>query len=433
MSDPVLGLLGFFAALGLIALGLPVAIAMGAVGALGFWWMNGWGGVAYVLGSAPFEAIFPYSFSVIPLFVMMGVFASHAGLSRALFQAINAWIGHVRGGLAVTSVGASALFGAICGSSLATVATIGRVAMPEMARHGYSPSLASATVAAGGTLCVLIPPSVILVVYGLLTQSSIGQLFIAALIPGILGAVLYAVAVMVQVRLKPELAPPSPRHDWAERIRATLKIWPVAALFAVVIGGIYAGWFSPTEAAAVGAVGAFILALFSGGVNRATLKSSIAETAGLTGMIFFILIGAALFNFFLEGTGLPQYLIGLIEHAGLGPMAVLLLILAFYIVLGCFMDSMSMVLLTVPLLMPIAAQMGYDLIWFGIIVVTVAEIGLITPPIGMNLFVVQATQPGLKMGTVVRGILPFILADIVRLAMLVGIPALALWLPGQMG
>ncbi|GAB4362659.1 MAG: TRAP transporter permease [Oricola sp.] len=431
MNDAVLGLSGFFAALILIAFGLPVAVSMGVIGTLGYWYLNGWTGVAYILGSSPFESIFPYSFSVIPLFVMMGVFASHAGLSQSLFKVINAFVGHRKGGLAITTVGASAVFGAICGSSLATVATIGRVALPEMKRHGYDASLSTATVAAGGTLGVLIPPSVLLVIYGLLTQSSIGHLFIGALVPGLLGALLYSGAIMVRVRMKPEIAPPSVRAGWRDRLRHMGQVWPVVLLFMLVIGGIYLGWFSPTEAAAVGALGAFLLALFSGELNRARLKASVVETAGLTGMIFFILIGAALFNFFLENTGLPQFLIERISDSGLGPTEVMVLILIFYIVLGCFMDSMSMILLTVPLLAPVSAELGFDLVWFGIIVVTVAEIGLITPPIGMNLFIVQAAARDVKQATVIRGILPFILADILRLALLVAFPALVLWLPSQ--
>ena len=432
MNEPVLGLIGFIAALGLIAFGMPVAIAMGIVGVMGYCLLNGWAGTAYILGSSPFESVFPYSLSVIPLFVMMGVFASHAGLSRSLFNAINSFIGHRRGGLAITTVGACAFFGAICGSSLATVATIGRVALPEMKRAGYDDSLSTATVAAGGTLGVLIPPSILLVIYGLLTQSSIGQLFVAALIPGIVGAALYALAIAVRVRLNPNLAPKSPRTDWHSRIRNLGQIWPVVLLFFTVIGGIYLGWFTPTEAAAVGAVGAFVLALASGKLTRLALRESVAETAALTGMIFFILIGAALFNFFLENTGLPQFLIGLIDATGLGPLGVMALILVFYLVLGCFMDSMSMILLTVPLLAPVALQLGYDLIWFGIVVVTVAEIGLITPPVGMNLFVVQAATSGVSSATVIRGIMPFIFADVVRLVLLLLFPVMALWLPGAM-
>ncbi|MBR9651411.1 TRAP transporter large permease [Thalassovita aquimarina] len=430
MSDALVGVLGFLGALFLIGLGVPVAVAMAIAGIIGAIYLGDWGGISFILGSTPYDSVFPYSFSVIPLFVAMGVFAAHAGLSRALFTAINSFVGHRRGGLAVTTIGACAMFGAICGSSLATVATIGRVALPEMKRHGYAPSLSTATVAAGGTLGVLIPPSILLVIYGLLTQSSVGKLFVAALIPGILGAVFYGLAILGRVSLKPDLAPTTPRLSARERIEALKTTWPVVLLFVVVIGGIFTGLFSPTEAAAVGAVGAFALALFSGELNRQVLRSAVFEIAGLSGMIFFILIGASLFNFFLESTGLPQMLIGLIEQAGVTPLVVMLMILVFYIILGCFMDSLSVVLMTVPILAPVALDLGFDLVWFGIIVVTVAEIGLITPPVGMNLFVVQAASQGVPQSTVVRGIFPFILADILRLAVLVAFPALVLWLPG---
>ncbi|QFU16100.1 TRAP transporter large permease [Microvirga thermotolerans] len=432
MNSALIGFLGFVVALALIAFGFPVAVAMAVVGVAGFWLLNGWTGAAFILGSSPFEAVFPYSLSVIPLFVMMGVFAARAGLSRSLFNVVNGFFGHIRGGLAVTAVGACALFGAICGSSLATVATMGRVAIPEMKRHGYSNSLSSAAIAAGGTLGVLIPPSILLVIYGILTQTSIGQLFIGAIIPGIVGTILYCIAIVVQVKLSPELAPPTPRADWATRFSTLGRVWGVVLLFGLVIGGIYFGLFSPTEAAAVGAVGAFVLAVLSGELDRAALRDAVRETASLTGMIFFILIGASLFNYFLETTGLPSGLIGLIQSSGLSPTAVLVLILVFYVVLGCFMDSMSMILLTVPFLAPVAQTLGYDMVWFGILIVTVAEIGLITPPVGMNLFVVQATMPGLTQRTVVSGILPFILADFVRLVILVSVPALTLWLPSKM-
>ncbi len=430
MSDALVGVLGFLGALFLIGLGVPVAVAMAIAGIIGAIYLGDWGGISFILGSTPYDSVFPYSFSVIPLFVAMGVFAAHAGLSRALFTAINSFVGHRRGGLAVTTIGACAMFGAICGSSLATVATIGRVALPEMKRHGYAPSLSTATVAAGGTLGVLIPPSILLVIYGLLTQSSVGKLFVAALIPGILGAVFYGLAILGRVSLKPDLAPTTPRLSARERIETLKTTWPVVLLFVVVIGGIFTGLFSPTEAAAVGAVGAFALALFSGELNRQVLRSAVFEIAGLSGMIFFILIGASLFNFFLESTGLPQMLIGMIEQAGVTPLVVMLMILVFYIILGCFMDSLSVVLMTVPILAPVALDLGFDLVWFGIIVVTVAEIGLITPPVGMNLFVVQAASQGVPQSTVVRGIFPFILADILRLAVLVAFPALVLWLPG---
>jgi tripartite ATP-independent transporter DctM subunit len=385
-----------------------------------------------VLGSAPFEAVFPYSLSVVPLFVMMGVFAAHAGLSQALYRAVGVFVGHVRGGLAFATVGACALFGAICGSSLATAATMGRVAIPEMRRAGYADSLSAASVAAGGTLGVLIPPSIILVIYGLLTETSIGALFVAAIVPGALGALLYAGAVRVSTALDPDRAPAGPRADWRERRRALSGVWSVVLLFAVVIGGIYFGWFSPTEAAAVGAAGAFLLALLRGGLTRTALADATAEIARTTGMIFLILVGASFFNYFVETSGLPLRVVDWFEALGLGPTGSLILILAFYVVLGCFLDALSMILLTIPFIFPVAEALGFDPVWFGILIVTVAEIGLITPPVGMNLFVVQGTVEGLRQGTVVRGILPFVGADLVRLVLLVSLPGLVLWLPAQM-
>jgi tripartite ATP-independent transporter DctM subunit len=432
LSGPLLGLCGFLAALALILLRVPVGVAMAVVGIAGFAWLAGWRGATFVLGAAPFEAVFPYSLSVVPLFVMMGVFAARAGLSQSLYDAVNAFIGHIRGGLAVATIGACAAFGAICGSSLATVATIGRVAMPEMRRHGYDDRLAAASVAAGGTLGVLIPPSIILVIYGLLTETSIGALFMAALIPGLLGTLLYALAIIVQTRIAPVLGPAGRRQSWPRRLAALSRVWAVALLFFLVIGGIYWGWFSPTEAAAVGAGGAFLFALASRQLTRSVFLECVIETARTTGMIFFILIGAALFNYFIEMTGLPRLLVQWVGTGAFAPFTVLLLVMLFYVVLGCFMDSLSMILLTVPFVFPMMAALGFDPIWFGILLVTVAEIGLITPPIGLNLFVVQGVAPELRQVTVVRGILPFFAADLVRLALLVAFPVLTLWLPTRM-
>jgi len=431
MSDPVLGLLGFCLSLVLIGLGVPVAVSLGIIGLAGFTLVNGLTSAVFIASAAPFEALFPYSLSVIPLFLMMGVFSARCGLSTDLFLAANTLVGRFRGGLAMATIGACAGFGAICGSSLATVATIGRVALPEMRRAGYDDRLASASVAAGGTLGVMIPPSILLIIYGLLTEQSIGKLFSAAILPGLLAVSLYAAAVAVMVRLNPNLAGPPPadsRINWAHLRRA----WPVAAIFAVVIGGIQGGLFSPTEAAAIGAAGAVLLAGFRRSLNRTALWASMYETVSMTGMIALIIVGAALFNAFVETTGLPQYLISAVEHSGLPPFGVLILIILFYLVLGCFMDSMSMIMLTVPFVFPLITALGFDPIWFGILVVTVAELGLITPPVGMNLFVIQGVAPGLTSATVMRGILPFIVADVLRLAVIVLVPALSLYLPSQM-
>ena len=432
MSDAALGTAGFVLALFLVACGVPVAIATGVIGAVGFWWLNGWVGLNFVLGSVPFEAIFPYSFSVIPLFILMGVVMAHAGLSRALFDALNAAVGRLTGGLALASIGACAFFGAICGSSLATAATMGRVAIPEMERRGYNAGFAAATVAAGGTLGVLIPPSIILVIYGLLTQTSIGALFIAALVPGLIATALYAVAVLVAVRANPSFAPrgKAAADDGEARPSVGLDMAVVALLFVIVIGGIFTGLFSPTESAAVGAIGALLLAAFRKALTVRTLGMIISETASMSGMIFLLIIGAALFNYFLETTGIPQALIRVIEASGLSASAVIVLILIFYLILGCFLDSMSMILLTVPFIGPLAVQFGFDMVWFGVIIVVVAEIGLITPPVGMNLFVVQAVAPSANQRAVLRGIVPFIAADLVRLVLLASFPALTLWLPG---
>lgn len=433
MSDPVFGLLGFAVALGLILLRVPVAIAMGVVGGVGYAILNGWNAMWFIMGSGPFEAVFPYTLSVVPLFLMMGVFAAHAGLSTSLFRGVNAFMGHFKGGLAMASIGACAGFGAICGSSLATAATMCRVALPEMRRFGYDDRLASAAIAAGGTLGVLIPPSILLVIYGLLTEQSIGQLFMAALIPGALATALYMLAVAVQTRLNPEMGPAAERHNWADRGRTLLEIWPVILLFVLVIGGIYAGFFSPTEAAAVGAFGALLLAWLRRQLSGRVFRDCLIETAEITGMIFLILIGASVFNYFIETTSLPQLLIATVEAWQLSPFVVLILIMIFYVVLGCFMDSLSMILLTVPFVFPLVAALGFDPIWFGVLLVTVAELGLITPPVGMNLFVIQGVAKDLKLETIVRGVVPFLVADLVRLAILLAFPGITLWLPRLLG
>ena len=432
MSGPIIGLLGFVATLVLIAFELPVGIAMGLVGAIGYAAINGTGAMGYVLGTAVFDSVSNYGLSVIPLFLMMGVFAARSGLSRDLFAFVNAFVGHLRGGLAIASIGACAGFGAICGSSLATVATITPVALPEMRRYGYDDKLAAGAIAAGGTLGILIPPSIILMVYALLTEQSLGRLFVAAIIPGILGTVLYSMGVMVMTRVNPKLGPAGPRSTWSERWRATRAVWPVLALFGLVMGGIYVGWFSPTEAAAVGAAGAVLVAVVRGALKRDVLRDSIMETIEISGTLFLVMMGAAVFNFFIETTQLPQLLIQAVNSSGLPPLGIMVLIIAFYVVLGCFMDALSMILLTVPFVFPVIKALGFDPIWFGIVIVTVVEIGLITPPIGMNLFVIIGVAKDLKTRDVVRGVLPFILCDIVRVIVLVAFPILVTWLPSTM-
>jgi tripartite ATP-independent transporter DctM subunit len=433
VSPEAYGPIGFAVVVALIALRVPVALAMALVGTVGSILLGGWSRSAYILGNLPFEAVSTDGMEVVPLFIFMGVFATYSGMSRNLYGGVQALIGHWRGGIAMATIGASAGFGAICGSSLATVATIGRVAMPEMRQRHYADSLAAASVAAGGTLGVLIPPSIILILYAILTGQSIGALFAAALVPGILAAALYMAAILVQVLRNPALGPAGERMRLGERLGALGRVWDAALLIFLVIGGIYGQIFSPTEAAAVGAGGALVITALRGNLTGSVLLRGIAETAGMTGMIFLILIGATIFNYFIELSGLTSVLTRTIEAAGLPPLGVLLAVIAFYLVLGCFMDALSMVLLTVVPMFQLVTGLGYDPVWFGILVVTVAEIGLITPPIGMNLFIIQGVVPGLRIGTVMSGIVPFVLADVVRIGLLIAFPALALFLPRLLG
>jgi tripartite ATP-independent transporter DctM subunit len=431
MSPALVGILGFGAVLALMLLRVPVAVAMGLVGAAGFLLLQGWDGLAYVMGSSPFESVFPYSLSVVPLFVMMGVFATYAGLSRQLYDAAYAFLGHFRGGLALATIGACAAFGSICGSAIATAATMCRVALPEMRRRGYADSLATATIAAGGTLGILIPPSIILLIYALLTEQSLGKLYVGALLPGLLGTSLYMLAIAATVRLNPASGPAGERMAWPQRLRTMRSVWPVFLLFVVVIGGMFAGVFSPNEAASVGAVGALLFALAGRTMGLSRFKDSLLETASTSAMIFLILIGAGLFNFFLEVTNAPQLVVQQIQALNVSPALFLVLLTVFYVVLGALMDDLAMMLLTLPFVFPAVQALGIDPLWFGIYMVTIVEIGMIVPPVGMNLFVIQGVGQ-VKLPTVIRGILPFVLADLVRVGLLIGFPQIVLWLPGLM-
>lgn len=431
MSGPLAGALGFVAVVALIALRVPVAIAMGIVGTLGYGLVNGWSTLGFVLGRAPFESVFPVGLSVLPLFILMGVFAAHGGLSRSLYGFVAALIGHLRGGLALATVGACAIFGAVCGSAIATAATMGRVAMPEMRRAGYDDRLSSASVAAGGTLGVMIPPSILFVIYGLMTEQSIGKLLAAGILPGILGTLLYMAAIGWSTARDPKLGPPGPRANWRERIQAARDVWQVVLLFGLVLGGMYWGWFSPTEAAAVGAFGAIVLAWASGKLKRAGFFAAIKETATTVGMIFMILIGAGIFNYFIDTTGLTDAMVQWIKDLGLRPWWVMFLLMVMYIILGALMDELAMMLLTVGPVFKLIMALGFDPIWFGVMFVTVCEIGMIVPPVGINLFVIQGVT-GLPLATIVRGITPFVVADCVRMLLISLVPALATWLPSRM-
>jgi len=427
----IAGALGFLAVLVLIALRVPVAIAMAVIGALGYGMVNGWSTVGFVLGRAPFESVFPISLTVVPLFVMMGVFSAYGGLSSSLYRLVSAVMGHLKGGLAMATIGACAVFGAVCGSAIATAATMGRVAMPEMRRAGYDDRLASATIASGGTLGVMIPPSILFVIYGLMTEQSIGKLFAAGVLPGIAGTLLYMAAIRYTTWRHPEQGPAAPRAAREERRKALLGVWPVLLLFGVVLGGMYVGFFSPTEAAGVGAFGAILISFLLGRMDRKGFFSAVRETALTTGMIFMILIGAGIFNYFIDSTGLTDGLINAVKEAGHSRWMIMFLLMAMYFVLGALMDELAMMLLTVGPVFKLVIALGFDPIWFGVMLVTVCEIGMILPPVGINLFVIQNVA-ALPLATIVRGITPFVAADTVRLFLISAVPALATWLPGRM-
>jgi len=423
----VWGVAGFAALLVLVFLRVPIAIAMATVGLVGGTLLTGIKPTGLTFAAAAFESVFPYSLSVIPLFILMGVFVTRADLSRKLYDGMFAMMGHWPGGLAQATIGACAMFGAICGSSLATAATMTRVAMPEMRERGYDDSLATGAIAAGGTLGILIPPSIILLIYGILTGTSIGKLFIAGLIPGLLGTALYLGAVRYSVWRAPDAAPLVSKAPLFTRLRQLGAVWQVALLFGLVLGGIYTGWFSTIEAAAVGAFGG----LFAAIVRHRSFKflpDALEDAAKTTAMIFLIIVGTAAFNAFIERTHLPNMIVGLVADAGLSPMGVLFLLILTYLALGCVMDGLSVIFVTIPIVFPLIQSLGIDPVWFGILLVCATEIGLITPPVGMNLFIIKGLTKDINIRTIWKGVTPFIVADLLRLALLLAFPMLTLYL-----
>jgi tripartite ATP-independent transporter DctM subunit len=422
------GLLGFAAMFVLMGLRVPIAVAMGLVGLVGIGLMRSWP-AALSSASSEFVDIASYTLSVVPLFVLMGNFVTRAGMSRDLYGAAYALVGHRRGGLALSTIAACAGFGAICGSSIATTATMARVAMPEMRRYHYAPAFAAGSICAGATLGILIPPSVILVIYGIMTEQSIGALFAAGIIPGLIATLFYLGASALVTRRHPDWGPPGERMPWPERWAALRKIWGVMALFALVMGGMYGGFFTPTEAAGAGAAGGFFFALARRSLNWTALREVLQESARTSAMLFTIVIGASLFANFLNFTDLPTALREFVVQFGVHPMVVIIAICFVYVVLGTAMESLSMMLLTVPIFFPLVTSLGFDPVWFGIIVVCVIEISLITPPVGMNIFVLSSLMPNIPTTTIWKGVVPFILADIARMAVLITFPALTLYLP----
>jgi C4-dicarboxylate transporter, DctM subunit len=468
-------MLAFMAMLALTFLRVPIALAMGAVGVAGTALLKGLPPALAMATSVTYETGFQYAFSVVPLFILMGNFVTRAGLAEELYAVCYAFLGHLRGGLAMATIAACGGFGAMCGSSLATAATMSKVAMPPMRKFGYSSALGAGAIAAGGTLGILIPPSTVLVLYGIMTETNIGALFAAGVLPGLIGILFYSLAVQWTIWRDPAAGPRGERVSWPERLKLLRGVGAfsllgaalvaaanagllegddaavigalgtiglafvyrgvvgVLALFTLVMGGIYGGLFTPTEAAGVGAAGAFAFALARGRLTWRITFDVLLESARTTAMLFVILIGAMMFANFVNYTTMPSDLRHFVTRFEIHPIMVIAAICVIYVVLGCMLESISMILLTVPMFYPLVAHLGYDLVWFGIVVVVVTEISLITPPIGMNVFVLRTLLPEVSTGTIFRGVTPFIVSDIFRLALLVAVPAISLLLPRFMG
>ncbi len=435
MSAIQIGLLMFSGMLLLMALRIPIAAAMFIPGVLGYWAMTEWGVLINLLKANAVARLTVYELSVIPLFLLMGQFATQGGLSRDLFRAAASFVGHVRGGLAMAAILSAGAFGAVCGSSVATCATITQVAYPEMKAHGYHGRLSTATLATGGTLGILIPPSVPLVVYAILTEQNIAKLFAAAMIPGILAMLGYIVVIAIYCRLRPDMATPSEPASWSQRGQALVTIWPIVLVFVVVFGGIYGGIFSPTEGAAIGAFMTFVVGLAKRELNLKGIQNSLIGTAETTAMVFMIFLGADMMNSTLALTEMPKIVADWVSHLPIPDLSIVLAILLLYVLLGCVMDELSMLLLTLPVIFP--AVMGLDLwglereakaLWFGILVLMTVSIGMIAPPVGMNVYVVNNMAKEVPMGETYRGVLPFLIWDATRVILLLLFPTICLWL-----
>ena len=412
----------------LLFTGVPIAFALTSVGMLGVVSIIGWSPSLALLGSVFFDNGRDYSLSVLPLFLMMGNFVVQSGIARELYEAAYAWLRHRKGGLAIATVVACGAFSSVCGSSLATAATMTKIALPSMRRYGYPDQLSTASIAAGGTLGILIPPSVILVFYGILTQQDIGRLFLAGLIPGIIGVIGYAIAVRLSMRFQGIALPTDTKLPLMDRIRALKSTSGALALFAFVMGGIYLGVFTPTESAGMGAAGAFLLVILKRQFSVDTTFAVLFDTMKTTAMMFFILFGALTFTNYVNMSGMTQDIQTLITSLTSSPLGFIMIVLCIYLVLGCVLESLSMIMLTVPVFYPIAADLGIDLIWFGIFVVMVTEISYITPPVGMNAFVLRSVVPDVRLGTIFKGLIPFVFMDVLRIALLTAAPILVLFL-----
>jgi len=432
MSADLVAVVGFVSLFVLMLLRVPVGMAMGLVGVTGFGYLAGATPALKIVGHTTMRSVTDFNFAVVPLFLLMGSFATNSGMSRELFRTANAFLGHLRGGLGIATIAACGGFAAICGSSVATAATFSRVAYPEMRRYGYPQSFATGVIAAGGTLGIMIPPSTVLAIYGIITEQDIGKLFIAGVIPGIVAVLMYMATITLIGRLRPGYLPAGKPVPWRERIASTRDVWATLLLFFFVIGGIYGGLFTATEAAGMGAAGAFIISVLRRRLSGADILRSLLEATRTTAAVFTVLIGALLFGYFLTITQTPQKVTEFLVGLGIGRYGVLALIMVMYLVLGTLMDALAMIILTVPIVFPVIKALGFDPIWFGIIIVMVAELGLIHPPVGMNIFVIKSVVEDVKISTIFYGVLPFIITDLLRLILLIAFPILALWLPSQM-
>ena len=432
MDKDLIAAAGFVVMFVLMVLRVPVGIAMGIVGVAGFALVNDLQSALRLLAVSPFSTVTDFNFSVIPMFILMGAFASTSGMSAELFRASQAWLGHLRGGLAISTISACAGFAAINGSSVATAATMAQVALPELRKAGYHNGVATGVIAAGGTLGIMIPPSVIFVLYGIMTQTDIGKLFIAGVVPGILGALMYMATIRILCRVDPSHMPAGRRHSWRERFVTLKDIWATLVLFLFVIGGMYAGWFTVTEAASMGAVGALVIGLARGQLKAPQIMRALIDALRTTASIFTVVIGAFLFGYFLTICQTTQKVIDFLVHLPVGAYGILAIILVVYFILGAIMDELAMILLTVPIVFPVMTTLGFDPVWFGVIIVMTCTLGLICPPVGMNVFVINSIATDVSLATIYRGVSPFIASDIVRLTLLCIFPAIAVWLPRTM-
>jgi tripartite ATP-independent transporter DctM subunit len=432
MGADAVAILGFVSLFAMMLLRVPVGMAMGLVGVSGFAYLVGTGPAFKIVGHTSMRTVTDYTFGVIPMFLLMGAFVTNSGMSRELFRAANAFLGHRRGGLGIATIAACGGFAAISGSSVATAATFSTVAYPEMRRYGYPQSFATGVIAAGGTLGAMLPPSTVLAVYGIITEQDIGKLFIAGIMPGILAASMYMMTVTLIGALRPGFLPSGPRTPWPERLAALREIWAMLLLFVFVIGGMYGGLFTPTEAGGMGAGGAFLVGILRGRLTGPDIRRSLLQATRTAAAVFTVLIGALLFGYFLTVTQTPQKVTEFLTGLGIGRYGVLALIMVMYIVLGCLMDSLAMIILTVPIIFPVIKELGFDPIWFGIIIVMTVELGLIHPPVGMIVFVIKSVVPDVNFATIFRGVIPFIITDLIRLVILIAFPIIALWLPSHM-